>query len=329
MTTPSTPTAKGFLGRWGLSRSSTPVAASAPVSGSATPTGNGNALDGLEEGPVEELIVSGTAFGMCGCLDRLAWCVLTLADGRLFWGFWMWIAAVDVDQVTECLTLCYHCCLRRSSAYISRPDTRWKKLKLTSLFHTVFIGERRSVVGFFGFNHDRKLALRCLSVSAAKKDVTAVFSGCVLPSVIPPPPDICSITRFPLRRPRYLRADYIYDLDGNRLTLMSYYGVVLLMSGYQANEKWIMEQYEIIVDKCVFASSLVSLSLFPRLSFLAFFGRTSWHAVSPFLFIHRPCRVHVCVCVRLRTLLITCQRSTREIGVSALWRGLCGVQGVY
>lgn len=40
---------------------------------------------------------------------------------------------------------------------------------------------------------------------------------------------------------------------------MSYYGVVLLLSGYQANEKWIMEQYEIIVDKCVFSHLSSSL----------------------------------------------------------------------
>ena len=35
----------------------------------------------------------------------------------------------------------------------------------------------RSVVGFFGFDHDRKLALQALAVSAAKNDVHAVFAG--------------------------------------------------------------------------------------------------------------------------------------------------------
>jgi hypothetical protein len=70
----------------------------------------------------------------------------------------------------------------------------------------------RSVVGFFGFNHDRKLALRALAVSANGKDVHSVFAG---------------------------------------LTLMTYYGVVLLMSGYQADEKYILKQYRAIVDKCV------------------------------------------------------------------------------
>jgi hypothetical protein len=68
----------------------------------------------------------------------------------------------------------------------------------------------RSVVGFFGFNHDRRLALRALAVSANGSDVHSVFAG---------------------------------------LTLMTYYGVVLLMSGYQADEKYILKQYKIFVDK--------------------------------------------------------------------------------
>lgn len=55
-----------------MSRSTTPVVASAPASGAATPTGsgNGNAFEGLEEGPVDELIMSGSAFGMLDCLGR-------------------------------------------------------------------------------------------------------------------------------------------------------------------------------------------------------------------------------------------------------------------
>ncbi|TFY71558.1 hypothetical protein EVG20_g1442 [Dentipellis fragilis] len=67
-----------------------------------------------------------------------------------------------------------------------------------------------SVVGFFGFQHDRKLALQALAVSATKTDVHAVFAG---------------------------------------LALMSYHGVVLLLSGYQANEAHILKQYKVIVDK--------------------------------------------------------------------------------
>lgn len=67
-------------------------------------------------------------------------------------------------------------------------------------------------MGFFGFNHDRKLALRALAVSANGTDVHSVFAG---------------------------------------LTLMTYYGIVLLMSGYQADEKYILKQYRAIVGKCV------------------------------------------------------------------------------
>lgn len=37
----------------------------------------------------------------------------------------------------------------------------------------------RGVVGFFGFHHDRKLALQALAVSAAKQDVHSVFAGSV------------------------------------------------------------------------------------------------------------------------------------------------------
>jgi Protein of unknown function (DUF3808) len=85
------------------------------------------------------------------------------------------------------------------------------------------VGAFRSVVGFFGFNHDRKLALRALAVSASGNDVHSVFAG---------------------------------------LALMTYYGVVLLMSGYQADEKYILEQYRSIVDKCVHAPPglLISMS---------------------------------------------------------------------
>ncbi|KIJ59698.1 hypothetical protein HYDPIDRAFT_140301 [Hydnomerulius pinastri MD-312] len=68
----------------------------------------------------------------------------------------------------------------------------------------------RSVVGFLGFNHDRQLALQALAVSAARTDVHAVFSG---------------------------------------LVLMTYYGVILLVSGYQADEAHIVKQYKGIVNR--------------------------------------------------------------------------------
>ena len=40
----------------------------------------------------------------------------------------------------------------------------------------------RSVVGFFGYDYDRKLALQALAVSAAKSDVHSVFAGYVVGS---------------------------------------------------------------------------------------------------------------------------------------------------
>ncbi|KAG6815974.1 hypothetical protein H0H87_009701 [Tephrocybe sp. NHM501043] len=67
----------------------------------------------------------------------------------------------------------------------------------------------QGVVGFLGFKHDRKLALRALAVSASKTDVHSVFAG---------------------------------------LVLMTYYGVVLLLSGYQADETHIIKQYKAIVE---------------------------------------------------------------------------------
>ncbi|KAI6124716.1 hypothetical protein EDD16DRAFT_1560406 [Pisolithus croceorrhizus] len=68
----------------------------------------------------------------------------------------------------------------------------------------------RNVVGFLGYSHDRQLALKALAVSAARTDVHAVFAG---------------------------------------LVLMTYYGVLLLASGYQADEKHIIDQYRGIVRR--------------------------------------------------------------------------------
>jgi tetratricopeptide (TPR) repeat protein len=68
----------------------------------------------------------------------------------------------------------------------------------------------RNVVGFFGFNHDRMLALQALAVSAARSDIHSVFAG---------------------------------------LVLMTYHGVVLLLSGYQADEAHIIKQYKAIVSR--------------------------------------------------------------------------------
>ncbi|KAI0309181.1 hypothetical protein OF83DRAFT_1288704 [Amylostereum chailletii] len=124
----------GFFGRWGST-----LTVSQPVSGASSPIP-------ADDGPIEELIVSGTAFG-----HGLFQLVLSLLPAKV-----------------------------------------------------------KSVVGFFGLQHDRKLALRALTISADKNDVHSVFAG---------------------------------------LALMSYHGVVLLMSGYQADEQHIFKQYRAIVDK--------------------------------------------------------------------------------
>ncbi|KAF8838754.1 hypothetical protein BDN67DRAFT_933260 [Paxillus ammoniavirescens] len=68
----------------------------------------------------------------------------------------------------------------------------------------------RSVVGILGYNQDRQLALQALAVSAARSDVHSVFSG---------------------------------------LVLMTYYGVILLVSGYQADEEHILKQYKSIMNR--------------------------------------------------------------------------------
>ncbi|KAA1469289.1 hypothetical protein DENSPDRAFT_864071 [Dentipellis sp. KUC8613] len=128
----------GFFGKWG----STLSLPSRSVSGASSPASTYSG----EDGPIEDLIMSGSAFGY-GLFNL----VLSLLPAKV-----------------------------------------------------------KSVVGFFGFQHDRKLALQALAVSATRSDVHAVFAG---------------------------------------LALMSYHGVVLLLSGYQANEAHILKQYRVIVDK--------------------------------------------------------------------------------
>ena len=70
----------------------------------------------------------------------------------------------------------------------------------------------RSVIGWFGFKTDRKLALRALAVAATKQDVHSVFAA---------------------------------------LTLMTYYGMILLLSGWQADETQMIRQYEAILEPSV------------------------------------------------------------------------------
>ena len=51
-----------------------------------------------------------------------------------------------------------------------------------------------------------------------------------------------------------------------RLTLMSYYGVVLLLLGYQADETHILKQYKAIVDKVAGRFPLGSLWILNRVN---------------------------------------------------------------
>jgi len=78
----------------------------------------------------------------------------------------------------------------------------------------------KAVVGFFGFQSDRRLGLRALAVSAATTtDVHGSFSS---------------------------------------LVLMTYHGVVLLLTGWQADEAHIVKQYDAVLTKSVFHSGFLS-----------------------------------------------------------------------
>ncbi|KZT71236.1 hypothetical protein DAEQUDRAFT_763848 [Daedalea quercina L-15889] len=101
------------------------------------------------------------------------------------------------------------------------------------LFNLVFSllpAKIRGVVGFLGFTSDRKLALQALAVSANFSDVHGVFAGALTD----------------MRRLGFCGSGCA---DLLRLALMTYHGVVLLLSGYQADEQHILRQYRAIVDK--------------------------------------------------------------------------------
>ncbi len=80
------------------------------------------------------------------------------------------------------------------------------------------------MVGFFGFKHDRALALRALAVSAAKSDVVSDL----------------------LRLYAHLTRTQHSVFAG--LVLMTYYGVVLLLSGWQCDEAHIVRQYRCVTS---------------------------------------------------------------------------------
>lgn len=116
---------------------------------------------------------------------------------------------------TPALTAAHH----RPHLHPKKPDGPVDDLVIAGtafgygLFNLVFslLPKRiQNVVGFFGFKHDRKLALKALAVAAARNDTHSVFAG---------------------------------------LVLMTYFGVVLLLSGYQANESKIINEYQELVDR--------------------------------------------------------------------------------
>ncbi|EJD53304.1 hypothetical protein AURDEDRAFT_110983 [Auricularia subglabra TFB-10046 SS5] len=78
-----------------------------------------------------------------------------------------------------------------------------------NLVFSLLPARAKSIVGFFGFTGDLQTALHALAVAAARDDVHAVFA---------------------------------------RLTLMSYDGGVLLLSGWQADDAHIKKQYAAMVD---------------------------------------------------------------------------------
>lgn len=130
----------GFLARWGF------------VSSTAPPTlGTKN---NPSSGAIEELILSGAAFGEL-LIAGVPCSLFVTQCGR-------WIEAMG------CSTSCFPFFLPKSG----------KGYPLESGFLTSSI-YLRTVVGLLGYNHDRQLALRALAVSAARSDVHSVFAGCV------------------------------------------------------------------------------------------------------------------------------------------------------
>ena len=106
-------------------------------------------------------------------------------------------------------------------------------LILYSPFKPLIRTPLRGVVGFFGFHHDQKLALWALAVSAAKMNSFRLYWVCLVAAT---------------------NAVRHWLLDS--VVLMSYHGVVLLLSGYQADEAQTIKQYWAIVNKSIVPSFL-------------------------------------------------------------------------
>jgi hypothetical protein len=144
------PPPSSFFGRWtGSSTLLVPKSPSVHQNGVVT------------EGPIDELIVAGTGFGVSPSRHVFQlFCSLTCLFFRL------WIVQFGILTFTRTSTVRFRV-------------LRWSPLPPLITDHL-----SRSVVGFLGFTHDRNLALQALAVSAAKKDVHSVFAGFVFSFVI-------------------------------------------------------------------------------------------------------------------------------------------------
>lgn len=80
----------------------------------------------------------------------------------------------------------------------------------------------RNVVGWLGYKSDRKLAIRALKLASLKGDVHSIFAA---------------------------------------LTLMTYYGMVLFMSGWQADLNGVIESYKgvLIPQVCSFSPIFIHI----------------------------------------------------------------------
>ena len=92
----------------------------------------------------------------------------------------------------------------------------------------------RSVVGFFGFQHDRSRALEALAVSSTKLDLHGVFARFVLHRV------------------------YIFVSVKllNSLVLITYSNMILALSGYQADEQRVLREVEETVSRSAYVLSV-------------------------------------------------------------------------
>lgn len=124
-----------------------------------------------EEGSVDELILSGAAFGKLAVwLGYHARSYRSLQDtGRFIIvipGLYLLLTLRSRQSFQPRVLLA-------PSKDQVRDALQWECSRRIGTHYWLL----RGVVGFFGFNHDRKLALQALAVSAAKTDVHSVFAG--------------------------------------------------------------------------------------------------------------------------------------------------------